>query len=178
MKLLFDFFPVLLFFIAYKFYGIYIATLTAMAASLAQVGFFWLKHRRFELTHVVTLLLILVLGSATLIFHNEMFIKWKPTAIYWVFAIMFGATQFLGNKPLIQRMMEGKIILPTNIWYKLNVSWATFFAFMGAVNLFIAYYFNTDTWVDFKLFGILGSTLVFGIAQSIYMAKYVKNIED
>lgn len=178
MKLLFDFFPILLFFLGYKFYGIYIATIIAMIASLLQVMFFWLKHRKIEMMHSVTLILILVLGTATLFSHNTIFIKWKPTAIYWVFSLLFLGSQKIGAKPFIQRLMDGKITLPQNIWQRLNLSWAIFFGCMGGMNLYVAYKFNTDIWVNFKMFGTLGSTLVFGILQSLYMAKYIKQSQE
>ncbi|EKE01685.1 MAG: intracellular septation protein involved in cell division [uncultured bacterium] len=174
MKLLFNFLPILLFFIGYKFYGIYTATIVAMVASLLQVGFFWFKHRRVELTHTITLILILVLGTATLLSHNTLFIKWKPTAIYWVFSLLFLGSQIIGDKTFIQRLMDNKITLPQNVWQRLNLSWAIFFGLMGAVNIYIAYKFSTDIWVNFKLFGTLGSTVVFGILQSLYMAKHLK----
>jgi len=178
MKLLFDFFPILLFFVGYKFFGIFVATIIAMIASLLQVGFFWFKHRRIEITHAVTLILILVLGTATLFLHDSIFIKWKPTAIYWVFSLLFMGSQFIGNKPFIQRLMDNKIDLPQNVWQRLNLSWAIFFVCMGGINLYVAYKFSTDIWVNFKLFGTLGSTIVFGILQSLYMAKYLKNSQD
>lgn len=178
MKLLFDFFPILLFFIGYKFCGIYIATAIAMAASLLQVGFFWFKHRRVEITHIITLVLIFVLGTATLFLHNEIFIKWKPTALYWAFTVLFLGSQVIGTKPFIQRLMGDKITLPQNIWQQLNLSWAIFFGSMGGINLYVAYHFSTDIWVNFKLFGTLGATLVFGILQALYMAKYLKQPQE
>jgi intracellular septation protein len=171
MKLLFDFFPIVLFFIGYKFYGIFIATIIGMIASLLQVGFFWFKHRRIEITHAITLILILVLGAATLFLHNAIFIKWKPTAIYWVFSLLFLGSQLIGTKPFIQHLMGDKITLPQNVWQRLNLSWAMFFVLMGGINLYVAYQFSTDVWVNFKLFGTLGSTIVFGILQSIYILK-------
>lgn len=172
MKLLFDFFPILLFFITFKFYGIYTATAVAMFASAFQVGLYWIKHRRFETMHLVTFGCVLLLGGATLLFHNDLFIKWKPTAIYWIFAVLFIATQFIGSKPLIQRLMEEKLTLPAPIWLRLNVSWAIFFALMGIANLYVAYHFSTDIWVDFKLFGSLGFTIIFVLLQALYMAKH------
>lgn len=178
MKLLFDFFPIVLFFLGYKFYGIYVATTVMIIASLLQTGAFWFKHRRFELTHVVTLVLVIMLGAATLLFHNELFIKWKPTAIYWVFALLFLGSQVIGSKPLLERLMGSKITLPKSVWYRLNLSWVIFFVLMGGINLYVAYKFNTDIWVNFKLFGALGGTLIFGILQSLYMAKYLKDPQE
>lgn len=174
MKLLFDFFPVLLFFIAYNFYGIYIATIAAMIASLLQVGLFWFKYRRIEVTHAIASILILVLGTATLLLHSAIFIKWKPTAVYWLLGMLFLGSQIIGVKPFIQRLMENKITMPQSTWQRLNLSWAIFFICMGGVNLYIAYNFSTDVWVNFKLFGILGSTIAFGILQSLYIKKYLK----
>lgn len=174
MKLLFDFFPILLFFIAFKLYGIYIATGVAIAASAVQLGFYWIKHRRFEMMHIITFGCVLLLGGATLLFHNDLFIKWKPTAIYWIFAALFVATQFIGNKTLIQRLMEEKLALPAPIWTRLNLSWAIFFVLMGFANIFVAYHFSTDIWVDFKLFGSLGFTIIFVLLQAIYMARHAQ----
>jgi intracellular septation protein len=175
MKLLFDFFPIILFFIAYKLVGIYVATAIAMLASLIQTMSFWLKHRRFEFTHIITLAIILILGSATIILHDAMFIKWKPTAVYWLFALLFLATQFIGNKTLIQRMMDGKLTLPDAIWTRLNLSWSIFFVAMGIANLYVVYHFSTNTWVNFKLFGTLGLTIVFVVVQSLYIARHIEN---
>ncbi len=178
MKLLFDFFPIVLFFLSYKFYGIYVATIIIIISSVLQTGVFWLKHRRIEFTHGITLASVLVLGAATIFFHNEMFIKWKPTAIYWVFALLFWGSQIIGKKSLLERLMGGKITLPKNVWHHLNLSWAIFFICMGGVNIYVAYHFNTDVWVNFKLFGTLGGTIVFVILQSLYMGKYLKGQEE
>jgi intracellular septation protein len=173
MKLLFDFLPILLFFLAFKLFDIYIATAVGMVASLLQVAFYWLKHRRFESLHVITFVLVTVLGGATLLFHNATFIKWKPTAIYWAFAIAFLGSRFIGQKPLLQSLMEKNLTLPQTVWQRLNLSWVIFFGLMGTVNLYVVYHFSTNTWVNFKLFGALGLTIVFLIAQALYMTKYM-----
>jgi intracellular septation protein len=177
MKMLFDFLPILLFFIAYKLYGIYVATAVAIVASIAQVSLHWLKHRRVELMPIITLVLIIILGGATLLLHNELFIKWKPTAIDWAFALVFLISQIIGAKPLTQRMLEKNIQLPRPIWLRLNLSWIIFFSVMGLANLYVAYHFDTNTWVNFKLFGMLGLTLLFVIFQALYMARYVDRNE-
>ena len=173
MKMLFDFFPIIFFFVAYKIFGIYDATAVAMAASLLQVGIFWLKNRRFELIHVLSLAFIFILGSATLIAHDPMFIKWKPTVIYWVMAAIFGGSH-LSKKTLLEHMMGKKINLPAKAWKTLNTSWIIFFTTMGGLNLFVVYNFSTNAWVNFKLFGILGTTILFGILQSLWITKFVK----
>ena len=176
MKLLFDFFPILLFFIAFKMFNIYVATSVAIVASILQVGYFRLKFHRFETMHLVSMIVILVLGGATLLLHDIMFIKWKPTVIYWLFALLFLVTQFIGERTLLQRIMDNKISLPQTVWNRLNTSWTIFFTVMGFVNLYIVYHYSTNAWVNFKLFGTLGLTIGFVIMQSFYMAKYIKKI--
>jgi intracellular septation protein len=177
MKLLFDFLPILIFFIAYKFFGIYIATAAAIIISVLQVGIHWIRHRNVSSLQIISLVLIVLLGGSTLIFHNEVFIKWKPTALYWALCIFFLASHFWGSKPCIQRLMESSISLPRQIWLTLNSAWAIFFGFMGILNLYVAYHFNTNTWVNFKLFGMLGLTLLFAIVQAIYLSRYIESSE-
>lgn len=173
MKFLFDFFPIVLFFVGYKLFGIYSATAIAMGASLVQVIFYRLKHQSYEKMHVVSLMIIFVLGGATLFFHNPWFIKWKPTGIYWLTSLVFIGSAFFTQKPLIQNMMENNISLPQGIWYRLNYAWAVFFVLMGGANLYVAYYYDTDVWVNFKLFGGAGFTLVFVFLQAIYLTKHI-----
>jgi intracellular septation protein len=173
MKLLFDLFPILVFFTCYKLYGIYNATAFAMVAAVLQVLFYRLKHQRYEKMHLISLGLIVVLGGATLFFRNPWFIKWKPTGIYWFSSMLFLLSSFFGSKPLIQKMMEANIDLPSRIWYRLNTAWCVFFIIMGGVNLYVAYFFNTDVWVTFKLFGGIGLTLVFVFIQALYLTKHI-----
>lgn len=173
MKLLFDFLPIFLFFITYKFFGIYIATTIAIIASIAQLLIFRIQNKRFEIMHIITALSILILGGATLLLHNEIFIKWKPTILYWVLAVVFIVSALVSEKPLIQRVMENNITMPSHIWKKLNCLWSGFFVFLGAVNLFVVYHYTTNTWVNFKMFGTLGLTLLFVIIQTLYMAKHI-----
>ena|SRR3990167_1657474 len=173
MKLLFDLLPVLFFFISYKFFGIYIATAIAMLAAFTQVVVFRIKYRRYEKMHLLSLGLICLLGGATLAFHNPEFIKWKPTGIYWLTALVFLGSRFFGQKPIIQRMMDSEINLPINVWYWLNYAWVLFFLLMGVLNLYVAYYFNTDIWVSFKLFGGAGLTLLFVVLQAFYLSQYL-----
>jgi len=174
MKILFDFFPIILFFTAYKFYGIYTATAVAMGASALQVSIFWLKYRKFELIHILTLFFIFVLGGATIWSHNPIFIKWKPSVIYWIMALLCIISRF-SKKTFFERLLGGKIKLPATAWKFLNLSWTIFFLVMGSINLLVAYQCSTDTWVNFKLFGIVGCTIIFGIIQSFWIAKHTKN---
>lgn len=176
MKLLFDFFPVLLFFVCYKLVGLYAATTAAMVASVIQVVFHRLKYQRYEKLHLISMGLILVLGGATLFFHDPLFIKWKPTGIYWLSSIVFLGSGWIGKQPLIQKMMGANISLPKKIWGRLNVAWAIFFVVMGGLNLYVAYTFDTNSWVTFKLFGGAGLTLVFVFVQSLILTKYIRPI--
>ncbi len=178
MKLLFDFFPILLFFIAYKTAGIHTATIVAIVAAFAQTGLFWLKHRRFENTHLLTLGLIVVFGGATLLLHDEMFIKWKPTVLNGLFALAFLGSHFIGKQTLVQRILGKAVTLPGEIWRRLNIAWGVFFLGLGAANLFVVYNFTTDTWVNFKLFGMLGITLAFIAAQSVYIARFARPVDS
>ena len=174
MKFLFDFLPILLFFIAYKLYDIYVATAVIILASLAQVGWLWIRQRRLERMPLITAALILLFGGATLIFQDETFVKWKPTVANGLFGLAFLGSQWIGKKPLIERMMGKTIALPAPVWSRLNLAWAIFFFAMGLANLYVAFNFNTDIWVDFKLFGMLGLTLAFVIVQSFYLARHLK----
>lgn len=174
MKFLFDLLPVVLFFVAYKLDGIYVATAVLIVTSLAQVAWLWFRHGRVERMPLITALLVLLLGGATLLLHDETFVKWKPTVVNWLFALAFLGSQFIGGKTLVERMMASAIDLPAEIWNRLNSLWVAFFALMGAVNLYVAFNFTTDIWVDFKLFGMLGLTLVFVVLQSFYLARYLK----
>ncbi len=174
MKLLFDFFPVLLFFITYKMYDIYTATAVLIAASAIQTIGHRLIKGSFEKTHVITFVLVAIFGGLTLFLQNELFIKWKPTAINWLFAIIFIGSHFIGKKTIIERMMGANITLPTLVWNKLNIAWALFFIFLGAINIYVAFEFDTDTWVNFKMFGLMGLTFAFIVAQSLYLVPYLK----
>ena len=181
MKLLFDFFPLVLFFGAFKLYNIYVATLVAMAASLAQVVFIRIRHQRFETTHLVTLFVILLFGGMTLIFQDDMFIKWKPTIVNWIFAVVVLGSQFIGKRTVLERLLGGQMQMPARIWKKVNVSWGLFFFISGLLNLYVAFYFRThldeaartDFWVNFKVFGLLGLTLAFSIIQMMIVARYI-----
>lgn len=178
MKLLFDFFPILLFFITFKLYddhreGVLAATAVVIVATIIQVGITWLVKRRVEKMHLITLALIVVLGGATLMLENEIFIKWKPTVVNWLFAAVFLGSQFIGKRSIVQRMMEHSVRLPAPVWTRLNASWVAFFTLLGVANLYVVYNFDTETWVNFKLFGLMGLTLAFVIAQGFYMVRHI-----
>jgi len=173
MKFLFDIFPVVLFFIAFKFYDIYVATAVAMGATFVQIGWVWLRHRKVDNMLWVSLVLIVVFGGATLILQDETFIKWKPTVLYWLFATVLAAAALGFKKNLIRAMMEAQVTLPEAVWGRLLASWIVFFALMGVLNITVAYNFSTDTWVNFKLFGGIGLMLVFIALQGLMLARHI-----
>ena len=178
MKFLFDLFPILLFFVAYKMYDIYVATAVAIAAAFVQTGLFWLKHRKFEKMHVITLLILIVFGGLTLILRDPVFIKWKPTVVNWLFGLSFFGSQFIGERTLVERMMGHAITVPGPVWRRLNWAWILFFIAMGLINIYVAYNYSEETWVNFKLFGMMGLTLVFVFAQAFYLGRYMVPDED
>ncbi len=174
MKFLYDLLPVIFFFIAYKFYGIYAATCIAMITAVLQLGYALIRRQTIDVMQWLSLGAITLLGGATLLFKNEMFIKWKPTAIYWLMGLVFYFSQFFGPKPvkpIAQRMMEKTVELSETLWKKLNLSWVLFFIAMGALNLLVVYTCDTNTWVNFKLFGSFGLTLVFVLLQAVVLSK-------
>ena len=178
MKLLIDFFPIILFFAAFKVWGIYTATAVAIAATVVQIAYLRLRHGKVEPMQWVSLGVIVVFGGATLLAHNETFIKWKPTVLYWLMGGALVIGQLLFRKNLIRSLMQAQIELPDAVWRTLNWSWASFFAAMGLLNLWVAYAFDTDTWVNFKLFGGMGLMVVFVIAQALYLSRHIKETDD
>jgi len=216
MKLLADFFPVVLFFVAYKLSGIYVATLVAIAASAILIAWVRIRHKRTERMHLITLGLLVIFGGLTLALRDPIFVMWKPTLVNWLFAIAFLGSQFIGQKPLVERMMSQAIDVPALIWRRLNLAWTGFFLFSGLVNLYVVYIgsgffqakraltdatgeqeldlshcaelFNgaqlllcetaqasEELWVNFKLFGMMGLTIVFVIAQAFYLARHLRD---
>lgn len=178
MKLLFDLFPVILFFIAYKMYDIYTATAVIIVATIVQVGYMYFRHKRVEKIHIITLVLVVLLGGLTIFLQDEAFIKWKPTIVNWGFALVFLGSHYIGSKPIVQRMMDQAISLPANIWRNVSYLWIAFFILSGIVNLYVAYNYDTDTWVNFKLFGLMGMTLVFIVLQGIYISRYMEESQS
>jgi len=170
--------PILMFFTFFKLFDIYWATLSAIATSCSQIGLTIIRGKRPEMMTIVTFLMILVLGGATLILRNEIFIKWKPTAVYWLLSLGFLISQFIGQKPFVKRMMEKSLTLPDVLWTKLNLSWVAFFMMMGGLNLYVVYNYDTETWVNFKLFGSLILTLLFVVGQGLVLAKHLPTDEN
>jgi intracellular septation protein len=181
MKLLFDLLPIIVFFSLYKLINIYAATAATIAVAVLQTALYWFKNRQIDYLLLITTCLIVVLGTTTLLLHNEIFIKWKPTAISWAFALGFIGSHFIGKKPLIQLTLETAslrssnqhLILPSATWRKLNWAWGLFYLFLGAINLYVVYHYDTDTWVNFKLFGMLALNVIFILIQTFYLTKYL-----
>ena len=175
MKFLFDIFPVLLFFVAFKVYDIYVATAVAIVATFVQIGWVWLRQRKVDTMLWVSLAVIVVFGGATLLLQDETFIKWKPTVLYWLFGVALAVAAAIFKKNLIRALMEKQVSLPDMVWGRLLASWIGFFVVMGALNLFVAYNFSTDAWVNFKLFGGIGLMLVFVVLQALMLGKYIED---
>ncbi len=174
MKFLFDLLPVVLFFAAFKLWDIYVATAVAIAATFAQVGWLKLTKRRVEPMLWASLGIIAVFGGATLLLQDETFIKWKPTVLYWLLGAVLAGAALLFRRNLIRSMLSEQVQLPEPVWSRLNWSWIGFLAFMGAANLYVAYNYSTDLWVNFKLFGGMGLMLAFVVVQALFLAKYVE----
>ena len=173
MKFLYDMFPVILFFIAYKLFDIYVATSVAIAATLIQMAWTKFQHGKIDNTMITSAVIIVVFGGATLILQDENYIKIKPTVLYWLFAIGLVIANIFFRKNLIRGLMEHQISMADNIWNQLNFAWAAFFALLGGLNLYFAMNFSTDAWVDFKLFGTMGLMLLFFIGQAFGLDKHM-----
>lgn len=204
MKFLFDLFPVILFFGVFKWAEthvataqsvvgetlsglvsngavtpeqapILLATAVAIVATLLQVGYLLVRRKKIAPALWISLIVIVVFGGATIYFNSEHFIKWKPTVLYWLFSVSLLVGQLLFRKNLIRTMMQGQITLPEPVWKRLSFCWVAFFAVMGVLNLYVAFWggFSTAAWVNFKLFGGMGLMLLFVIVQSVYLSKYM-----
>ena len=203
MKILLDFLPILLFFGTFKYaesqkewaarvasehFGflvsggvvgtgeapVLLATLVVMVATMAQILFLLARGKKIDMMLWISLALVVVLGGATVWFHSETFIKWKPSVLYWAMGLSFWISQTFFRKNLLQAMMGAQLELPSGVWQRLNFAWIAFFALMGLLNLYVAYSFDTATWVNFKLFGGMGLMLVFTLAQGVYLSRHLK----
>lgn len=171
MQLLIDFFPIIVFFVVYKIAGMYWATGAIIVAMGLQMGVQWVRERKVSKMLLVSTLFVALLGGITILFRNPLFIQWKPTVVNWLFAVAFLGSQYIGDKNLTERVMGHAIQLEASIWRQLNWMWVINFAFLGAANLFVVYNFSEETWVNFKLFGMLGLTLLTAIGQALWIAS-------
>lgn len=179
LNIIYEFSLIIIFFVAFKFYDIYIATITIMVGAALQLVGTRLYRGRFDKKQLIVMAILFVFGGMTLYFHNPIFIKWKPTVVFWILGTVFLVSQFVGTKTLTQRMLahalEGKSMVPDFVWKRLNLAWALFFLLLGTVNVFVAYYLSTDSWVNFKLYGVLSALLLFGLAQSLFLTRYISS---
>ncbi len=174
MKLLADFLPIILFFVAYQAWDIYVATAVAIAASAIQIAWTLVRGHRVEPMQWATLLIIVVFGGMTLFVRDETFIKWKPTVVYALFAAGLVVARYGLGRNLIRSMMEKQVRLPDPVWSSLNWVWVAFFCAMAVLNIVVAYTFSTDLWVQFKLFGTLGLTVLFIVAQALWIGRHAE----
>jgi intracellular septation protein len=172
MQLLVDYFPLLLFFVAYKWQGIYVATAVAIAASVVQIALLYWKRGRVAPVHWLSLAIIAVFGGATLVLHNDVFIKWKPTVLYGLFGTILAVGRLGFRRDLISYVMQG-VTLPAAVWTRVTWSWVWFFAFMALLNAYVAFNYSTDTWVNFKVWGGIGLFLAFGLAQGLFLSRHL-----
>ena len=178
MKLLFDLFPIVLFFAAFKLFGIFAATATAMVATVLQIIWTKWRHGKVDTMLWVSFAIITVFGGATLILHDESFIKWKPTILYWVFSTTLLFSNLFFGKNLMRTLLHEKLALPVNVWTHVNLAWSLFFACLGVLNLYVAFNYTTDTWVNFKLFGTTGLMVLFVVLQAIALSKYIEEVKE
>jgi len=177
-KIIFDFFPIVLFFITYKYYDLYVATAVVIGATFFQVLFSWFKHHKVETMQWVTLGLMVVMGGATLYLQDEQFIKWKLTIIEWLFGAVLLGSHFIGKKTIMEKMMGANLELPKKIWSILNFVWAFFFIGVGTVNIYVMFNYNTEDWVYFKTFGVPALMAVFIVVQMVFLYKYIPEPES
>jgi intracellular septation protein len=178
MKLFLDFFPIVLFFVAFKLWGIYVATAVAIVATIAQIAWVRYSTGKVEPMQWLSLGIIVVFGGATILAHDETFIKWKPTVLYWLMGGTLAVGQLFFRKNLLKSLMGTQLELPDSAWRAMNWSWIAFFAVMGVLNLWVAHNFDTDAWVNFKLFGGLGLMGLFVVGQALYLGRYMKDTKE
>ena len=178
MKILLDFLPIAVFFVAFKLFDIWVATGVAIAATVLQIAWLRWSTGKVEPMQWLSLGVIVLFGGATLLAHNDTFIKWKPTVLYWLMGGALAIGQLVFKRNLLKSLMGAQMSLPEPAWRSLSWSWTAFFAAMGVLNLWVAYHFDTDTWVNFKLFGGLGLMVLFVIGQALYLSKYMKTEAD
>lgn len=172
MKILIDFFPILLFFGAFKFYDIYVGTAVLMGATVLQMALIYGIDRKLTAMHKITLALILVFGTLTLVLHDERFIKWKPTVLYGAMAIALALAVWVYKKNFLKALLGSQLSLPEPVWMRLNGLWVGYSAFMAFINGYVAAYFSTEAWVDFKIWGYV-FPVVFLVGQGFYISRYL-----
>ncbi len=180
MQLFYEFLPVFLFFLAFKFYDIYFATIVGILSTLIQVVVNRLWFKRWDKKQLITLIVFLFFGSMTLYFHNPIFVKWKPTVVFWIFGLILLGSQIFTAKPLMQRFMEGMLQekgeVSLAVWKRVNLMWVVFFLSLGTLNIYFAYYYSDNAWVNFKFYGITAALFIFSILQALYLTYHLIEI--
>ncbi len=184
MQLLLDFLPVLLFFGAYVVTDDFFTAITVLvvAAPIVFIGQ-WLMTRKVNKVSLISTALVVVLGALSLVSENKAFIIWKPTVLYWGLAAALLVSEWVAERPLVRVLMSAaagdeSLQIPDDKWATLNRMWAAFFVFAGILNIYVAYTFSEATWVKFKLFGLLGLTFLFVVAQAFWMVQFMEAEED
>ncbi|MEG3135769.1 septation protein A [Rouxiella sp. T17] len=177
MKQLLDFLPLIVFFVVYKLYDIYAASGALIAATALALVFTWIKYRKVEKMTLITFVMVAVFGTLTLVFHDDLFIKWKVTVIYVLFSGALLVSQLILKKPLIQRMLGKELTLPDAVWGKLNIAWAIFFLLCGLANIYVAFWLPENVWVNFKVFGLTVLTLLFTLLSGVYIFRHMPEEE-
>ncbi|WP_099062848.1 septation protein A [Serratia sp. BW106] len=173
MKQFLDFLPLIVFFAFYKLYDIYVASGALIVATALALVLTWFKYRKIEKMTLITFLMVLVFGTLTLVFHNDLFIKWKVTIIYCLFALALLISQLVLKKPLVQRMLGKELTLPDKVWNTLNLAWAVFFLVCGLANIYVAFWLPQSVWVNFKVFGLTALTLVYTLLSGVYIYRHM-----
>ena len=172
MQFLVDYFPLILFFVAFKLQGIFVATGVAIAASVAQIAYVHWRHNKVAAVHWLSFAIIATFGGATLLLHDETFIKWKPTVLYWLFAVVLAVGRVVFRKNLLSALLKD-LTLPDPVWSRLTWGWVAFLAAMGIANLYVAAHFTTDAWVNFKVWGGIGLFMLAAVGTVASVARYL-----
>ncbi|PHM38772.1 septation protein A [Xenorhabdus innexi] len=178
MKQLLDFLPLVVFFVVYKMYDIFYASGALIAATGLAVVITYAVYRKVEKSSLITFAITAVFGTLTLALHDPLFMKWKVTAVYAIFALALLISQWVMKKPLIQRMLGKELELPVAIWNKLNMAWAIFFIACALANIYVAFWLPLDVWVNFKVFGLMALTLVFIVLSVIYIYRHLPREQE
>ncbi|WP_087019791.1 septation protein A [Thaumasiovibrio subtropicus] len=177
MKQLLDFIPLIIFFILYQRYDIYFATGALIVATAVQMLVTWVLYKKVEKMQLATFVMVLIFGGMTILFQDEAFIKWKVTILYAAFALGLWISQLM-KKPLIKSMLGKEIVLEDQAWLRLNRAWAVFFLFCAVLNIYVSYSFSLDTWVNFKVFGLLGLTFMFTLGSGVFLYRHMSKEDE
>lgn len=182
MQLFYEIFPVFLFFLAFKFYDIYVATVVGIVTTLLQVIVTRAWTGKWDRKQIITLAVFALFGGMTLYFHDPIFVKWKPTIVFWAFSLAILGYHLVMRKPLMQRLMQNmlqeKAAIPLSVWKRLDLIWALFFITLGCINLYIAYNYSNDAWVNFKFYGITAALFLFSIFQAFYLMRFMSESKN